>query len=96
MMLIRRLKELLVIHDEQPAQADVKGESPTIQAMSLDSCSYEFEHGVLCRRFLRLKHCDPGTLQRIVPSLWRCQLWRHMPETECSGTTTGMVYPRIY
>ena len=70
---------MLVKFDKQSDPEDVKGESPTIPAMLLDWYCYEFEHGILCQRVLRLKHvtCDPGTLQRIVPSLWRHHLWCH-------------------
>ena len=93
-LVISRVKALLSLHDKQPSPEDVKGESPTVQSMLLDWYSYEFEFGILCRRVLKLKHatCDAGTLQRVVPILWRRDLWCHMHGTECRHLSYEKVY----
>ena len=82
-LVIKRLKELLQIFEEQPKGENIKGESPAVQSLVRDWYSYVYDKGVLCRRVYRLStSLDEGTLQRLVPLKWQMMLWKFIHQIE--------------
>ena len=94
---LRRVKALRATHKERPELPEVKSDSQEVRDILKDWYSLEMDRDILCRRVLKDQHstCDPGTLQRFVPSTWRMSIWRHMHGVECRHFSAPKIYEML-